>query len=206
MNKHLTPLINAYVDYFGLSKNPVVWEVGSRDGDDAVEIADYISEPGAKRTVVALEPNPEQAEIIRKKHPEIRVIQMAASDRNGRANFMVYEGDEGEVGSSSLDPNWKSGLKGHMIRVRVSRLDALIGNQVIDVMKIDVEGNSLKVLIGLGDKIEQVRVLHIETEKWSGSDVAVKSYMKGWGFKLVDESEEYADMPDLVYVNEDVVL
>lgn len=202
MNKYLTPLINAYTDYFGLSNHPIVWEVGSRDGDDAIEIAKRISETGATFGITVLEPNPKQAAFIKKKYPDIKVIELAASNTGGPAPFMVYEGDKGAVGSSSLDLNWKEGeLPGHQIMVERERLDWLIYNEIIDVMKIDVEGHSLKVLIGLGQKISQVRAFHIETENWSGSDLAVKGFMKAHGFELVDESEEYADMPDLVYVN-----
>jgi len=208
MNKHLTPLIDAYIKYFGQAYNSNVWEVGSRDGNDAVEISLRISRPLAVRSITALEPNPEQAYAIRRDHPEINVIEEAASDVNGTDDFMVYKGDIGAVGSSSLNLEWKKGdLKGEIIRVGIIRLDELVKDgEIIDVMKIDVEGYSLQALKGLGRKIHQVRVFHIEAETWTDSYEAVKSFMFERGFELVAETEEYSGMPDLVYINKAMVL
>ena len=53
---------------------------------------------------------------------------------------------------------------------------------------------------GLGDKLKQVKVFHIETEKWTDSNIKVKAYMMGHGFTLVDETEQYGGMPDQVWV------
>lgn len=207
MNKHLTPLIDTYVKYFGKTRNAVVWDVGSRDGDDGIDIFSRISEPHTTGRIYAVEPNPEQAQLIRKNYPKINVIECAVSDVNGEADFMVYHGDIGAVGSSSLNLDWKKDdLKGKVIRVRVSRLEELVKNdEFIDVMKIDVEGRSLEALIGLGDKIGQVRVFHIETETWTGSDLAVKELMAARGFELVAETEEWSGMPDLVFINKAMV-
>jgi hypothetical protein len=76
----------------------------------------------------------------------------------------------------------------------------LIGDQQIDIMKIDVEGHSVAVVEGLGDKIRQIKVLHIETEKWTDSNIIMKAMMSNRGFTLVDETEQYGGMPDQVWV------
>lgn len=204
MNKWLTPLVKIYRHHYGLTQKPVVWEVGSRDGNDCFEIAERIYDGDeawfwANADLVAFEPNPAQARIIKRNYPEMRVIEKAASNQNGFAPFMVYHGDEGAVGSSSLDLYWKLGEEGHQIQVETVRLEPLIKNP-IDVMKIDVEGHSVQVLEGMGDKVDKVKVFHIETEKWTGSYDKVKDMMKARGFLLMDESEQWGDMPDLVFV------
>lgn len=207
MNKWLKPLLKNYEQYFGKTDRPVVWEVGSRDGHDCVELARAIYKGQELwfwnyATLVCLEPNPDQAKIIRKNYPEVTVIEKAASNDNGFAPFKVYHGNEGDVGSSSLNLDWKGDdLEGHEIQVEITRLDKLIADtDEIDIMKIDVEGHSLEVLEGLGTKINQIKVFHIETETWSGSDMKVKAYMKARGFTLVDETEQYGGMPDQVWV------
>lgn len=211
MNEWLTPVIEAFWSHFGGSYWPVVWEVGSRDGKDAVELAEriYIGEKDRfwdEAMIVAMEPNPEQAKIIREAYPKIRVIQEAASDKTGTADFIVYEGDEGAVGSSSLNLDWKEDeIPGHIIGVGTVRLEDVIDDEIIDIMKIDVESYSLQVLHGLGDKLNQIRVLHVETEDWAGSDVAVKDYLTGKGWKLVDERQQYSGMPDLTWANASLV-
>lgn len=183
-----------------------MWEVGSRDGRDGVELATRIYTGNemwfwSNASITCMEPNPMQADIIRAEYPEVNVLQMAASNQNGRAPFMVYAGDEGAVGSSSLNLHWKEDdLPGHVIEVEIARLDKLVGDTTIDIMKIDVEGHSVEVIEGLGDKLRQVRVFHIETEKWTESNIKMKAYMTSHGFLLVDEAEQWGGMPDLVFV------
>jgi FkbM family methyltransferase len=206
MNEWLDSTVAAYISHFGFTKNPVIWEVGSRDGVDAEELGNRILDGAAlyfwdNATVVAIEANPDQATIIRKTYPRIKIIEVAASNVTGTADFIVYHGDEGAVGSSSLNLRWKGDdLEGHIIKVKTERLDNLIGDEQIDIMKIDVEGHSVEVLEGLGDKLKQVKVFHIETEKWTDSNIKVKAFMSVRGFRLVDEQEQYGGMPDQVWL------
>lgn len=207
MNKWLISTIANYIHYFGKTEKPVVWEVGSRDGRDAVELAERIYD-GQKEwfwsnaDIVCFEPNPDQAEIIRTNYSEIELFELAASNKNGMAEFKVYHGDEGAIGSSSLNLEWKEdALDGHIIQVETKRLDGIITDEVIDIMKIDVEGYSLQVLEGIGAKLNQIRVMHVETETWTGSDKAVEDYMKTRGWTLVDVAEEWGGMPDQVWLN-----
>lgn len=208
-NTWLDPLIQNYIAYFGATKHPVVWEVGSRDGKDGVEIARRIYDGNpdwfwTHAQVTCFEPIPEQAALIRKNYPEVEVIQKAASDTNGSAPFVVYHGDEGAVGSSSLNLGWKGddfGDNKHQIVVETVTLDRLIPEDLqIDVMKIDVEGCTMQVLEGLGDRLRNVRVYHLETEKWTDSNIKAKPLMIGKGYILVDETEQYGGMPDQVWV------
>lgn len=207
MNKWLDPLINNYLHYFGAAERPVVWEVGSRDGRDAVEMASriYVGEEEwfwSRSVIVAIEPNPEQAKIIEKEYPEIDVLRVAVSNQRGEAPFMVYIGDEGAVGSSSLDLHWKEDdLKGNVINVTLERLDRLVTDE-IDIMKIDVEGHSVEALEGLGDKLRKVKAFHIETERWKDTDIKVRAFMMTKGYILVDESEQYGGMPDQVWIRQ----
>lgn len=203
MNHWLTSTVKAYTSHFGKTSVPVIWEVGSRDGHDAVELAERISSRHATPQITCLEPNPPQAQLIRQTYPQVRVLELAASDRAGHQRFIAYEGDEGMVGSSSLNLEWKDNktTPHTIITVVTERLDELLGDEEVDIMKIDVEGYSLQVLRGLGKRINQVKVMHIETEQWTGSDLKVKAYMAKRGWRLVDEAEQYGGMPDLVFIN-----
>lgn len=198
MNEWLTPVVDAFTDRFGYVDSPVVWEVGSRDGHDGVELADRILASGTPQ-VHCIEANPAQAKIIKMNYPQANVIELAVSDYDGEAEFTVYHGDEGAVGSSSLNSEWKPGLENHKIKVQVKRLEDIIGTDEIDIMKIDVEGFSVQALNGLGYKIRQVKVYHIETESWHKTDDAVKKIMSEAGYELTDEREQYAGMPDLTF-------
>lgn len=206
MNEWLTPIVDAYLKHFGMSSAPVVWEVGSRDGHDGQELLERISD-GWRAVhagkLVCLEPNPAQANIIRRNYPQSIVYELAAGDETRKAKFKVYHGNEGDVGSSSLHLDWKkgSGLKSHIITVQVVRLEDIIDDEIIDIMAIDTEGYSYEALIGLGGKINQVRALYIETENDSGSNDKVKKYMSLCGFEFVSEAERWGGMPECVFVN-----
>lgn len=205
VNTFLNPLIQNFEHYFGKTKKPVVWEVGSRDGKDAVEIAKriYLGEESwfwNNAEITAVEANPAQAKIIEKNYPEIEVIKVAASNQKGFAPFMTYEGDEGAVGSSSLNLTWKDDLPGHQIEVQTDTLYNLIKDEEIDIMKIDVEGHSMEVIEGMGDKLKRVKVYHIETEKWTDSNIKVRAFMMSHGYILVNDDEQYGGMPDQVWV------
>lgn len=206
INTWLNPCVQAYEHFFGKAEKPVVWEVGSRDGKDGFELATriYAGDPNwfwSKAVVVALEPNPNQVKIIKEKFPEMEVFEVAASNEKGSAPFMVYIGDEGAVGSSSLNLHWKEDdLEGYQITVNIDRLDHLVGDEEIDIMKIDCEGHSLEVIEGLGDKVRQVKVFHIETEKWTDSNIKMRPIMTNHGYQLVDDTEQYGGMPDQVWV------
>lgn len=209
INTWLNPVIQNYEHYFGKTDYPVVWEVGSRDGRDGVELAEriYSGQPDwfwTNAKIVCLEPNPMQADIIRAEYPEVEVIEKAASDSIRIAPFMVYEGDEGAVGSSSLRLDWKENdLPGHQIIVATDRLENLIPeDEEIDIMKIDCEGHSVEVLNGLGKRLRNVKAYHIETEKWTDSNIKVKPIMQNAGFILVDETEQYGGMPDQVWIRQ----
>lgn len=210
-NKWLDSTVNAYVGNFGFVLKPVVWEVGSRDGIDAVGLAKriYDIDRGRRRfwhnaKLVCIEANPEQAAVIKKEYPKAKVLELAITDVVGVAPFKVYHGNQGTVGSSSLKLDWKDGVEGHTITVKTERLDNLIGDEVIDIMKIDVEGFSEAVLRGLGDKVGRVKVFHIETETWSKSNNRIKLFMTERGYFLADERQQYGGMPDQVWVNGDM--
>ena len=105
------------------------------------------------------------------------------------------------VGSSSLQHDWKdiSTTPFHMIDVRVVRLDSLIKDEEIDVTKVDVEGYSPQALRGMGKKLRQIKVYHIESETESGTTAWIKEYMAKNGYELFDEREQYDGMPDLTF-------
>lgn len=206
INTWLDAAVQNFERYFGKSQHPVVWEVGSRDGHDGVELARRIFDGNpdwfwSRAEVVCFEPNPDQAKVIKGSYPEAIVHQIAASNNKGSAPFVVYEGDEGAVGSSSLDLRWKGDdLPSHQITVDTDRLDNFINDEQIDIMKIDCEGHSVAVIEGLGERLKNVKLFHIETEKWTDSNIKIKAFMMSHGFTLVDESEQYGGMPDLVFV------
>ena len=215
MNKWLDTTVLAYKHYFGESVSPIVYEVGSRDGKDGIELAERILDGPSDKldhsNVILFEPNPKQAEIIRKAYPKATLLEVAASDQDGTADFVQIDGTQGEIGSSSLDLNRQETKTGDktIIRVNTRRLDGIVselGHSRIDVMKIDAEGYTYEILEGLGDHLSSVLVLHLETEVkgivTNKTNREVFAYMRDRGFLCFDLANEWGeDIEDQVWLN-----
>lgn len=175
MNKWLHTAVKTYTDNFGLTKNPVVYEVGSRDGKDGEELAQRIYD-GQRlwddADIVLFECNPPQVEVIKQNYPKAILITEAISNKKGKAEFLQIHGDNNMVGSSSMNLNranepWVKDTI--TIKVATRRLDDVIKelghqNTEIDIMKIDIEHYTWEALEGLGKYLRNVRVFHLETE------------------------------------------
>lgn len=174
-NKWLDSSVDAYLKYFGATISPVVYEVGSRDGKDGVELAQRIysgQNLWHDSEIVLFECNPPQIEVIKNNYPQAKLITEAISDKKGTVDFLQIHGDKNMVGSSSMNidrinESWVKETT--VIKVPTRRLDDVLeslGHKHlrIDIMKIDIEHYSWEALQSLGKYIRNVRVFHIETE------------------------------------------
>ena len=219
MNKWLTKTVEAYIDHFGTTQTPVIWDVGSRDGRDATELAERVQTDGnaLRAEITCIEPNPPQAQLIRETFPQVTVHEVAVSDWEGTSDFVRVVSDNMDaVGMSSLDVAHQE-TKGtgpkEVITVRVCRLETLLTTPVVDIMKIDCEGYSWEVLHGMGEKIHNVKVFHIETEHpefsgWSHkghhNNEQVMDFMLAKGFELYATEYEWGGIQDQIYINPNI--
>lgn len=221
-NKWLNSTVEAYKRYFGESANPVVYEVGSRDGKDGIELAERIFEylPGEGldySNVVLFECNPPQIEAIKKAYPKATLMPFAASGKDGHAQFLSIDGGENiaATGSSSMDiarQRIKPGSKS-VIEVQTRRLEPVIaelGHYQIDIMKIDTEGYTWEVLKGLGSRLADVKVFHLETEMeghyiTNKNSIQVHNFMRDAGFLCYAREYEWGGLEDQVWVNAELL-
>lgn len=222
-NKWLNSTVEAYKRYFGEPQTPIIYEVGSRDGNDGIELAERLCDRPLSEIdqshIVLFEPNPPQADIIREKYPDALVLECAASDKEGSADFLQIDDptDIAAVGSSSMDLNRrhvKPGRK-HIITVRTRRLDNVMADLEevgVDVMKIDAEGYTMPILKGLGERLKDIKVLHLETEIGNGLHIVttatsrqVFDYMVEQGFLCYAQEYEWGGIEDQVWVNAELL-
>ena len=147
-NKWNDSTVEAYLKYFGASTSPVVYEVGSRDGNDGFELLERIYEGQniwQDSELILFDCNPPSQEVISRNYPQATLITEAISDRKGTVEFLQIHGDKNMVGSSSMNLNrvnesWVKETS--VIKVPTRRLDDVIkslGHKEIDIMKIDIE-------------------------------------------------------------------
>ena len=207
---NLEPLVTNYRKFFGATAT-TIFDIGTRDGDDA----NYLKEQLNGENVYAIDANPEAIAEVQSKYPWMKVIEVAVSNYDGTTTFQkVNSEDKNLVGSSSMyaDKLTEQGNMVDTITVAVRKMDGLLQSAglttiLIDVVKIDVEGYSWEVLKGFGDKLQDVKLLHVETEKESThpehhNSAQVRSFMEQQGFFLADVSYEWgAGIEDQIWVN-----
>lgn len=213
LNRWLTSTVDAYLKEFGYSKNPIVYEVGSRDGHDGVELANRIREGErlvVDKNIVLFECNPPQIEVVNRNYPEATIITEAISNKKGTVEFMQIHGDNNMVGSSTMNTkrndNWIK--KTSTIKVKTRPLDDVIqelGHNEIDIMKIDLEGYTWEALESLGKLLRTVKVFHLETEvegyARNKTNLDIAHYMEQKGYKCTSlEGEWLPDIQDQIWL------
>jgi FkbM family methyltransferase len=212
-NRWLDSSIKAYVDNYGQNPRPVIYEVGSRDGDDGHELAQRIG--GITPVIVLFEANPPSQKAIEEKYPEAILIKEAISDVAGEVEFLQIHGDKNMVGSSTMntkrDDSWIKETS--TIKVKTRRLDDVIKeldhqDTDIDIMKIDIEGYTAEALRSLGKYLRNVRVFHLETEiegaARAETNLDIALYMESKGYKCSAIDYEWPpNIEDQVWVRID---
>jgi FkbM family methyltransferase len=204
----LKPIIDAYKKHFNDPISKII-DVGSRDGDDAKWILKRLPVQEDVQ-VICVEARKNAAEAIQKKYPNFLVFATAVSDFVGNSEFVEMTEEE-FAGSSSLVLERQNAYPAEsmIIDVPVTRLDIILPSGTIDILKIDVEGHSIPVISGMGERMQDVLVAHIETETpdreaWgeSSNNLEVIKIMQDLGFSLVDVSYQWGwSIQDQTWVN-----
>ena len=154
------------------------WEIGALDGLDSVSLKNEF--PSTQFT--AFEPTPDSYKITSRNLLSIGgdAFQIALSDANGVADFMVNDPDKtvttwknGNQGANSLfkaNPNyppekyWQS-----TISIKTSRADSLIESGLVapDVLWVDAQGSELMIFQGFGDYLKSVHFIYVELSLFS---------------------------------------
>ncbi len=107
-----------------------------------------------------------------------RVFDVALSDTDGEAGMETPP----EFGHNNGIGRISAGASA--VRVRTARLDTVLAGRAVGVMKLDVEGHELAVLMGAASALGGGRVDHVLFEDHGGPDGHVGRYLAGLGFAL----------------------
>jgi FkbM family methyltransferase len=204
----LQPIIEEYQKYFDGPISKIV-DAGSRDGDDAQWILERLATKEDVQ-VICVEARKNAAEVIQEKYPNFLVFATAVSDFVGSSKFVEMTEEE-FAGSSSLMLERQNAYAtpSAIITVPVTRLDIIIPPGTIDILKIDVEGQSVPVISGMGERMHDVLLAHIETETperkaWGepSNNLKVMKIMQDLGFSLANVSYQWGwSLQDQIWIN-----
>jgi FkbM family methyltransferase len=144
-------------------------DVGAHQGD----FADVIRRHCGLAAAVLVEPQPALAAALSRRFPSagVQVANVAVSDVIGTQPFEILEAD---TCSSLLTVRPEAGFQDRNIDVRVrerlnvpvTTLDTIVGQHLpygtIDLLKVDTQGNELKVIEGGLGSLERTQLLWIE--------------------------------------------
>jgi FkbM family methyltransferase len=155
--------------YFNKSEVNHILELGSRDGLEAMSLSEYYS--NAK--IISFECNPATYYLVEQNianNKNISAYQIAISDTEGMIDF--YQSVHGNPGSSSIFK--KSGKYDYIENMRQNRIQVpsttlktfLDKNDInnVDIIWADLQGAELKAFDGMGDHINNVKVILTEVE------------------------------------------
>ena len=159
-----------------VKKGMVVVDVGAHIGYYAILASKLVGKSGE---VWAFEPEPEnlidlETNIKLNMCSNVRTVGKAVSDKIGNAKLYITKGASGECGLIEI------GQKPRItIDVATLTLDSIVGDVLVDVIKIDVEGGEMKVLLGAEKIIGMNQRIKIFIELF-------KPAMEGAGYSCMD--------------------
>ncbi len=172
-----------------LAVSEVIWRlVGPSDlALDVGANVGYFTGLLARRAgeIIAIEPNPLLLPIVRENIDRwpgtIELLAVAASDRSGTAMLHLPDGFDQNSGIGSLE-----GDSGRAYEVQTVRLEDVLGERPVGLMKIDVEGHELAALEGA--PLAQVRDLIFEDHGQLPTPVSELLLEAGFQIKGIEES------------------
>lgn len=139
-----------------------IFEIGSLNGQDAC----YLKKRFPDAKVYVFEGLQQNYETYLNKLEDVNAFNLVVFDYDGTVPFHVKNVNGIH---SVFDRGQEYGIK--VVVVPCKRVDTIcreMGVFGVDVVKIDVEGATYEVLVGFGDMLKTVKVLHIETEDHEG--------------------------------------
>jgi FkbM family methyltransferase len=192
--------------YSGIS---CVVELGPRDCYDSIHLANFFN-----CHVHAFEANPSAVEFCIetiKHRPDITLYDVAIGDYNGKIQFHPINLDKyRNIGASSI---FKFDMNEQIqppevlsagddiqttIEVNIARLDAFDISP--DAVFMDIQGAELMALKGLGDKINNVKIIGLETQYHScylngPTFTELNEFLTTHGFKIAHCKQTGTDQP-----------
>lgn len=196
-------------------KIKVIFECGSRDCLDAIEMKNYYK----PEIIYSFECNPDSIIVCKnniKNHDNIILVDKAVGDKNAQIDFYKTDMEKSidkNIGASSVlyHRDNKNEFFQEKIIVDSIRLDDFMFNnniEYIDLLCLDLQGYEKNAILGLGDKVKNVKYIisEISYRSYYHGDVLFNDYnelLKELGFELVEQIS-YGNFGDALFKNKNI--
>jgi FkbM family methyltransferase len=172
-------------------------------GDTVVDVGanvGYLTSLAAVRAgrygrVIAVEPHPAVFELLRSNVESwsgdlaaVELRQLALTDHSGTGTIVAGPLFEQNMGLAKLGEGDADGRLSH--EVELGRLDELVGDTEVGLLKVDVEGHETEVLGGAGQLLERGRVRDIIFEDHDPYPSEATAVVEEAGYRLVSLSND----------------
>jgi FkbM family methyltransferase len=160
------------------------------------------SRVGSSGKVLSFEPHPLLFEKLKKnlkEHPCCQFFNVGLSEKNGTFDLFIPENFSGNEGVATLEVCESNLISGRRIPVTVERLDDIIGNEKIHLIKIDVEGHELSVFKGGERVLKDVENILFEDFKHTQSPAI--HWLKKSGFEVFRLKKNFFG-PEIISIEE----
>ncbi|ALR29473.1 methyltransferase FkbM [Chryseobacterium sp. IHB B 17019] len=171
-----------------LPKKAVILDIGANVGTFLYQLENTLDH----EHIFAFEPNKNLYRRLKRLFPRMRIFPLALSDENTTAEFKVPVINGKKIasrGTLNVDYKEKGEEKSYTEKVKVIKLDdwaAIEHFKRLDFIKIDVEGNEMKTLLGAKKIIRQFApTLMVEMEQRHHSTPIWNeiSEVESWGYE-----------------------
>jgi FkbM family methyltransferase len=183
-----------------LKENCVAFDVGANIGAHALIMGKLVGKNGK---IFAFEPHPEISKRlsnnIKLNHLDnIRIFQIALSNKPGRTILYSFNEETADKGSSSLYEKTYQNLS-NKFEVKVSTIDEIADKEEVaklDLIKIDTRGSDFPVMLGAEKSIKKFKphiIFEYNQKNWSIAGFVWKNAVEffnknGYGLYLINKN------------------
>lgn len=209
-----TELANLFANIITNSKIDSFFEIGALNAEFSMFIKDHV------KNVVAFEASPRNYQNAKDSLSNIEYLNIAVSDMDGNIDFNVATDTRSgsgviNVGADSMMSRVDDqDIIYDINTVPSTKLDTFIKNKQWDnqtnALWIDVEGASLKVLLGAEDTLANTKIIFIEMEQatfWKDQALVaeVNKFLCNKNFVPIARDFEFENQFNIVYISEDIL-
>ena len=198
----------------------IIFDIGSFHGDYTFEILKKFP----NSNYYLFEPDKNNYDFLKKRSENfdnLKLFNVAISNEDEEGTLYSY--GEGSLQGSLIDQDFTHLKLTNDVKqtVKIKRIDTLFHEfniENIDLCKIDIEGNEMKSLIGMGEKIKKIKIIQFE---FGPASIDAKTFFKdfyhffnNFNFTIYritpsklekilnyDESNEYFRVTNFVAIN-----